>query len=347
MHATLVSARLTLGIVLGAFSVAAVWAQEAAKPSTAPQPPVAATINGDPIYVGEVEAMASVLARTAPYLKQSPAYVRADSLKQLVNRRLGELHLRRLGEFINDDDVKKAISKLEEQASARNVSLEQYAAGRGVGLSALRHDNAWDLGWNKYLEQHLSRAMKEHFDKNHQEYDGTLVRVSHILLRPDVPTDSYPKLTAKAEKLREEIESGKLTFPQAAEKYSAGPSRASGGDLGYFPRHGVMHESFSQAAFKLDKGKISTPVVTPFGVHLIQATDFKPGTRQWTESIEEIKPKATLELFEKIADEERGAATIEYTGKVPYFKPGTEEIVDPNGTAAPPATRSSPQPAGS
>ena len=68
-----------------------------------------------------------------------------------------------------------------------------------------------------------------------------------------------------------------MTFADAAEKYSAGPSRAKGGDLGFIPRHGIMVEPFARAAFVLAKGEISPPMATVFGIHLITVTDVKPG----------------------------------------------------------------------
>jgi hypothetical protein len=36
-------------------------------------------------------------------------------------------------------------------------------------------------------------------------------------------------------------------------------------------------------------------------------------------------------LYEKLAREQREAATIEFTGLSPYFKPGTQELALPGG----------------
>src|SRR6185369_7169761 len=106
----------------------------------------------------------------------------------------------------------------------------------------------------------------------HERYDGTERRVSHILLRPAGPRDaaSMREVLKQAQDLREKITSGGITFESAAEKYSAGPSRLHGGDLGFIPPQGVMTEQFSEAAFLLPPGEISPPVTTNFGVHLIK-----------------------------------------------------------------------------
>ena len=88
-----------------------------------------------------------------------------------------------------------------------------------------------------------------------------------------------------------------------------------------------MPESFAKAAFDLDVGQISPPVVTPFGVHLIQCLEVKPGQRPWHDVHEAVKLSATEYLFNWMADQHRENAEITYTGALPHFKPGTKEIV--------------------
>ncbi len=89
------------------------------------------------------------------------------------------------------------------------------------------------------------------------------VRASHLLVKD----------LDEINKIREEIIEGK-TFEDAAAEYSICPSGAMGGDLGYFG-HGQMVKPFEDAAFELEIGKISEPVETQFGWHLILVTDKK------------------------------------------------------------------------
>ena len=100
-------------------------------------------------------------------------------------------------------------------------------------------------------------------------YESTLsdrnsVKASHILVATE----------EEALKLKSEIESNKITFEDAAAKYSKCPSGRNGGDLGFFGR-GQMVKPFEDAAFSLPVGEISAPVKTQFGYHLIKVTASK------------------------------------------------------------------------
>jgi peptidyl-prolyl cis-trans isomerase C len=303
----------------------------------APDPPqVAATVDGDPIYVSEVTVMLSNLQKNRQVNPQAAPVVMAELLNQLISRRLAERVLRRDETYVKNEDVDKELDKYKTQAYGMRLTLDQYVAKRRITLDTLRHEAAWQLGWAKYLDARLGEALEEYFKAHKMELDGTQIRASHILIRGDRFNEPTSQLIQRAEKIREEIVSGKISFEDAAAKYSAGPSRHAKGDLGYFPRYGVMSEEFSKAAFELKKREISKPVPSAFGVHLITMTDVKPGSRQWTEAVSQIKGPASVELFEKLANEERDKVKIEFSGAVPYFKPGTKELVVPS---APPAAK--------
>lgn len=61
-------------------------------------------------------------------------------------------------------------------------------------------------------------------------------------------------------------------FAELAKKNSECPSSRKGGDLGFFG-HGQMVPEFDKASFSLPVGKVSEPVKTAFGYHLILVTD--------------------------------------------------------------------------
>lgn len=97
------------------------------------------------------------------------------------------------------------------------------------------------------------------------------------------------------ENVRKEIESGEVTFEEAANKYSSCPSKEQGGSLGAFGR-GMMVPEFEDAAFKLEIGVVSEPVQTQFGYHLIKVED---RSEEKTVDFENVKSQIVNKLIQE------------------------------------------------
>ena len=92
-------------------------------------------------------------------------------------------------------------------------------------------------------------------------------------------------------------------FAELAKANSACPSSAKGGDLGEFT-HGQMVKEFDEVAFKLPVGKVSDPVKTQFGYHLILTTKKIPAVEaKGDQPAEPEKVQASHILIKAEADE--------------------------------------------
>jgi parvulin-like peptidyl-prolyl isomerase len=316
--------------LLGLSAAAAVAQEVPAKPA-GDSPPVAAFVNGEPLYVAELEGNYELISKRRRLGEGRVARTKAEMLDQLINRRLVMQALERVDNLVTPDELELHRKQLEAKAREKQMTLEQMAHAQGLGIDTLNKEMYWQLAWDRYLDRHLVDALEEYFDQHKKELDGTELRASHILLRPEKYSDTPAIVEVRASKIREAIEGGKISFEDAAQRFSAGPSRHEQGDLGFFPRKGVMSEEFSKAAFALEKGQLSAPVTSAFGTHLIRVTDVKPGKLLWTQVIPQIKISASAELLEEFAERERKQARIEYTGLTPYFKTEGGELVVPAG----------------
>jgi len=80
------------------------------------------------------------------------------------------------------------------------------------------------------------------------------------------------KTEQQARDLKGQIDSGQAKFEDLAKKHSTCPSGRKGGELGTFGK-GQMVREFEQVVFgDLPVGKVSEPVKTQFGYHLIEVT---------------------------------------------------------------------------
>jgi len=141
----------------------------------------------------------------------------------------------------------------------------------------------------------------------------TQTHARHILLRP-TPQLSESAAIAKVEDFRKRIESGQADFAQLAREFSQDASGPNGGDLGW-SSPGMYVPEFEEAMNSLAPRQVSQPVVSRFGVHLIQVLE----RRQAKLSEREQREVARNALREKKLDEEyvqwaqevRGRAYVE------------------------------------
>jgi len=292
---------------------------------------VIARVNGQPIVAGEVRRTVDALLKDRTVDASGRKVLEAEALEQLIDRQLvlGYLERRRLG--MSRQEVRLAVERFEKRLRQQGVELAEYMKQGGIQLKDLDRRFAWQLGWQRYLDRYLTdENLAKYFEQHRRDFDGTEVRVAHLLLKvkPDSGREQLDATRQRAAEIRARIASGEISFEAAAEEYSQAPTAKWGGDIGFITRHHMMPAPFSEASFAMMPGDISPPVVTSFGVHLIQCTEVKEGTKRWTDVRDQLEPACNRYLFQWIAGREREGAKVEYTGAGPHFQPGTKELAE-------------------
>jgi peptidyl-prolyl cis-trans isomerase C len=98
----------------------------------------------------------------------------------------------------------------------------------------------------------------------------------------------------QAKKVEEDLKKG-ADFAELAKKESKDPGASDGGDLGFFTKDQMVPE-FSAVAFALEPGKISDPVKTQFGWHVIKVEEKR--TRK-APDFEQVKPQIETYVVRK------------------------------------------------
>lgn len=142
----------------------------------------------------------------------------------------------------------------------------------------------------------------------------TETRARHILLRPGGQL-SQTAARAQLATYKTQIESGRADFAQLAQQHSQDASAAGGGDLGWVAP-GMFVPEFEEVMNKLQPGQISDPLVSRFGVHLVQvmARREAPITERELRDLvrNTLREKKYDETYQLWAQEVRGRAYIEY-----------------------------------
>ena len=293
---------------------------------------VVATVDGDAINASEVEQQVARVLRGREADGLARRRLQAQATEQLIGRRLILKYLANSPQpfAANEKEIDVAVSRIRTQFAATEKTLEDYLQKTNQDLPSLRRTLRWQLSWQRYVDHFLTEANLKKFFREHQrEFDGSEVRVAHILWKVNVEDRAaVAQATQTAERVRKQVEADEITFASAAARHSQSPTAKQGGDVGFVTRHDTMSEPFARAAFQLDVDEISPPVVSPFGVHLIKCLEWKHGQRTFQAARIEIHDAATAYLFRWIADRQRKQAVIHYTGQSPHFRPGTRELAD-------------------
>ena len=121
----------------------------------------------------------------------------------------------------------------------------------------------------------------------------TQTRVRHIVLRPSAEL-SQEAAERRIQEFRQQILDGSKRFEDLARQYSEDGSAQDGGELGW-ASPGQFVPEFEEAMNKLPNGALSGPVVSRFGVHLIQVLD----RRDTTLEPKQLREQATNALREQ------------------------------------------------
>lgn len=221
---------------------------------------VVAVVNGQVITVKDLDDRMSGMN---PATRQALGNSRGRVLEQMVMEALLLQEARRRG-LENDKEVKNLLRE----------ARRQILFGRLVEV--LRAEKPVEVP-----EEEVARYYEEN-RSNFAQPDST--RASHILTNDE----------ETAKKALARVKAGE-PFAKVAEELSADPSRANGGDIGFFAKGQVIPE-FEEACRKLKPGEVSDVVKSSLGYHVIQVTE-KREARERT--LDEVKDRIRRALEQR------------------------------------------------
>lgn len=171
-------------------------------------------------------------------------------------------------------------------------------------LKALGKELLTQVTINKVLSEVTvtDEEVKKYYEDNKENFkeEGT-VSAKHIL----VDTEE------QAKEIHEEISSEKISFEDAAMKYSSCPSKEEGGNLGVFKK-GMMVPEFEEVAFNSEVGNVSAPVQTQFGYHLILVENKNEAKEK---SFDEVKASVVNQLTQVAQQKKYADLVVELENK--------------------------------
>ena len=206
-----------------------------------------------------------------------------------------------------DYELQGRMQNMMQQFGSERAIQEAYGKSVDQLMSELRPSIEEQLKVGAQEENILStvtvtpaeiRKFFNNIPKDSLPLFNTEFEIGTIIKKPEPNEAEVQKVKDQLMKIRERAMKGE-NFEILAIENSQGPSGPNGGNLG-FAKRGQMDPAFEAGALALKPGEISMPVVSSFGIHLIQLVE-KRGNEYNSRHIL-ITPKPTEQDIQKTSN---------------------------------------------
>lgn len=243
------------------------------QPAQETQPEVIATVNGHPIAM---EAFQRELARfeagqaSLGWQVADQAAYKQQVLNQLIEQELLRQLAVKEGIVVSDETVDAEINAMIQQNGRQY--FDAWLSSNYYDLPEFREVIRLDL-MTSQLKTPVIASVPTATEQ---------VRARHILVNTQT----------QAEQILARLQAGEDFGALAAEYSFDVTTKDNGGDLGWFPRGGLLVPEVEEAAFSMSPGQPAVVVVSAWGAHIVQTLEIDPARQVDPETHDRLIRKA-------------------------------------------------------
>lgn len=266
---------------------------------------VVAIVNDDLITLSELKETSKSLDPTS----QEPMDDRTI-LNQMVESKLFEQEAKKRGLTVSDAELDASIEEVRARYGLNEDQMEEVLKKQNLTPEAFREQWRVQTLGNKLLDSQLRNKIVvtddevvEYYKQNYGEIDYSStstepsqeeVEVAHILIAPDTP-NAEDRAIEVAELAKSGNDFGTLAREYSDDSFTA----EKGGNLGTFKK-GDLIEQLEIAVERTPEGKVSGPVQSPAGYHILKVLSrTSPDNAQTKEQQSEAGDEAFISEVQK------------------------------------------------
>lgn len=258
--------------------------QDTPEPPAPPDNPVVAQVDGDPVYLSEVEQRMERAMRLRAQIGHPPSQrwlhkKRRQLLHDIIERRLLRKAILELDERISEDAVDARLNERISTTFRSRASFLRHLQRVGQSEAEYREGLRDELAVERLSDDPSlfvvdEEAARGYYARRRQSFKARArVRMAVIVLkrRSRMNAREIAALEERAQNLTMQARNG-ADFHQLARRHSNGPTADQGGDLGWVYA-GNLDKRIAAEAFKMPVGEVSEPIATRINYQIIKIKD--------------------------------------------------------------------------
>lgn len=198
---------------------------------------IAAVVNGEVITMYDLNiAMHPVLQQfKGRELTSAEEEQISEFRKQLLNRKIDDVILdqeaQKIGLSVSDDDVKAEINSILEESNISEDELGKKLQLQKTNLKAFKQKIKDNIRKHRLLNYKVKNKVVVTEEEMERYWNGTQSNASEEPKKMHLKLILFPN-GVDVSAICNDIKEKKITFEEAADKYTQGPGAGQGGDLG-------------------------------------------------------------------------------------------------------------------
>ena len=231
--------------------------------------------------------------------------LRSDVLNQLVEKKLAEQQIKKLGIRVEDTEISSTIERVKQNNFFTDETLRQKLAENGMTMDNYRRNIREQVLRAKLIDYKVKsniiitkEDIQSYYNDHHKEYAGvTKYHLRNIIMQTPGYGEEKKIVLERMETILARLQQGEA-FAGLAVTYSESPIAEKGGDIGLFKPED-LDESIRNALEKIKPGEFTDIIDTDLGYQIfyleeIVTTDEIP-LEKASPAIEETLYKQELE----------------------------------------------------
>lgn len=251
---------------------------------------VAAIVNDKVISTYDVRQRATLLLASSGIQPSAETQQRAaqQALRDLVDEELQMQEAAHYEITISDEQIAGTLNQIAQQNNTNATDLTRQLASAGINPNTLRNQIRADIAWRRLISGRYGsrvRISPLEVTETQARIAASATRAQYQISEIFLAAEGERELSeaeANAQRLLQEMQRG-APFPLVARQFSAAPSAAAGGDLGWITS-GELRPELQAIVDRLAPGQVSMPVRTPEGVYIVALRERREGRQIETQT---------------------------------------------------------------